>query len=212
MKEDRRKEKLFWIGEHANEVLKNTDKNVLSFFDNEVLLFDRDDNNLEPKNSTTYLDEFYPMINREYNLGDLNKPVVAYLKQIKAHSSPGLMIGNGCELLFQAVVNSSFNKKLSKPIDNLKKDFLQVENIESKERLQLTDLAHKDVLFLKDRFPFPDIIAESKASKEVAKKGFKNVLSAKKDMQNLNEFLWSYHEGLDLAVKNSNDITLTKNS
>ena len=208
MKEERRKEKLIWFGDHANEVLKNTDKNVLSFYENEVLLFERNKNELEPENNTTYLDEFYPMIDREYKVEDLNKPVSTYLKHIKANSSEGLIIGDGCEILFQAVVNSSFNNKLSLAIEDLKQDLQQVEKIEEKDNFQLTDLSCKNVLFLKDGFPFADMIEESKASKEIAQKGFKNTLFVNTELNNLNEFLWNYHEGLDSAIKKSKEISL----
>lgn len=208
MKEERRKEKLIWVGDHANEVLKNTDKNVLSFYDNEVLLFERNKNELEPENNTTYLDEFYPMIDRKYTIEDLNKPVSTYLKHIKANSEEGLMVGDGCEILFQAVVNSSFNSKLSLAIEELQQELQQVEKIEEKDNFQLTDLSNKNVLFLKDGFPFADMIEESNTVKKNAKKGFKNTLFVNTELNNLNEFLWNYHEGLDLAVMKSKDISL----
>ena len=66
---------------------------------------------------------------------------------------------------------------------------------------------NKDVLFLKEAMPFSDIIQEANKVKSIARKGFKNKLEANKTLNNLNEFLWDYHDGLEIALQKTEDIS-----
>jgi len=201
------KETILWIGDHAKHIFMNTDKSVLSFYENKLLLFEREDNQNDPDIDVTYLDEFYPMFNRTYSVKDLNKPVCDYLKQINNNSNDGLIIGDGSEILFQAIVDSSYNQDLTLKEKQVDFSFQNVEKIDVTNDFQLMNLMNKDVLFLKEAMPFSDIIQEANKVKSIARKGFKNKLEANKTLNNLNEFLWDYHDGLEIALQKTEDIS-----
>ena len=203
------KEKIYWIGEHSFEIYKNTNESILNNFENEVLLYSR----INPETSTSsqiiYLDEFFPMQERDYSVSDLQKPISLFLKDRKIPFEKGLIIGDASEIIVQALVAvgvlelGELNLK-----EEMEAEFESVNKIDNKREFNMVDVSGFSILFLDEVMPFKDSKEISKQVKSKSTKTFHHVINQKGKDFNINEFLFHLENGLDEAVSKSNGLEL----
>ena len=198
------KQKIYWIGEHSYQLFKNTDQLILNNFNNQILLYSRINSKEVTSHEIIYLDEFFPMKERNYILSDLQKPISLYLKDKKIPYDKGLIIGDASEILVQSLVTvgtfeiSDFNK-----INEDITDFELVHKIENIEEFNKIDVSGFSILFLEEAIPFKDTIEKAHLYKEKATKTFNYVIVQKEGGFELNEFLYHLENGIVDAVSKS---------
>jgi len=205
---EKNKTTLYWVGENAYSVYKNSNEFVLNQFDHEVLLYSNTGN--EINENSTYLDEFYPLFDTEYSVQGLIKSVAAFLKERGVAFQAGLFIGDASEVLVQTIVEVGTQLYISSDSKNNSSEkvpqelFLMAFKLQEKEVLETVNLMDCSFLFLKEAIPFLDSLKASEVSVLKAQKGFSRVLKVTQLIPELNDFLFHYsQEGIDLALHNS---------
>ena len=199
------KEHILWIGEHAKALFKATNQSVLDKFENHLLLYENDNTAFS---QATYLNEFSGDEELDYDVHSMKEPVVRYLKKIKAHSKPGLLIGSPFELLMQCVIDSSHVPLVNVVNESSAMLFEKVYRSSPKIRHSLVDLTNQNVLFLKSDVPFRDLKKEADDTLKNAQQGLSTTMTAESNLTNLSEFLFRYQENHDDAVVETEGITL----
>ena len=207
------KEKIYWIGEHSYEIYKQTNKLILENFDNQVLIYSRIDSNTPISNDIIYLDEFFPMNERNYLVADLQKPISHFMKDRKIPFEKGLIIGDASEIIVQALVavgSFEFGELYSR--EEIVADFEEVHKIETDtekiKEFNMVDVSGFSILFLNEAMPFKDSLETAKEYKVRADKTFHHVLKQKNQEFNMNEFLFHLENGLNEAVSKSSGVEL----
>ena len=205
------KEKIYWIGEHSFEIYKNTNKSILESFDNQVLLYSRIDSDAPISNDIIYLDEFFPMNERNYLVADLQKPISYFMKDRKIPFEKGLIVGDASEIIVQALVAvGAFESGDLYSREEIVADFEEVHKIETDtlREFNMVDVSGFSILFLNEAMPFKDSLETAKEYKAKADKTFHHVLKQKNQEFNMSEFLFHLESGLNEAVRKSNGIEL----
>jgi hypothetical protein len=192
------KEPILWIGEHAKALFKATNQSVLDKYENHLLLYDQD--NTEHFQHATYLNERTNEDELDYDINALKEPVAKYLKKIKAHSKPGLLIGSPFELLMQCVIDSAHVPQVNVFNESAPMLFEKVYRSSPKNPHFLVDLTHQNVLFLKSDVPFRDLKKEAAETLKNAQQCLSSSMSADVTVTNLSEFLFRYQENQEDAV------------
>ncbi len=198
------KEKIYWVGEHSHEVFKNTDQLILNNFDNQVLLYSRIDSEFSLSAEIVYLDEFFPMKERNYVISDLQKPISQFMKDRNIPFEKGLIIGDASEILVQALIEvSTFEESNLNRIKETVSEFEVVHKIDPSDEFNMVDVSGFSMFFLKEAMPFKDSLILSNQYKTKATKTFHQVISQKDSEFKMNEFLFHLENGLDEAVVKS---------
>ncbi len=211
--EQKFKQKIYWIGEHSFEIYKTTNKSVLEGYENQVLMYSRIDGNSSNSNEVIYLDEFFPMIERNYIVADLQKPVSEFLKDRNVPFEKGLIIGDASENIVQALVDvGSFELEESLYSDEIVSNFEEVYKIENdsdrSKEFNMVDVSGFSILFLEEMIPFKDSLEKAVEYKSKAAKTFNYVLKQTKHEFDMNQFLLHFENGLNAAVNKCNGIEL----
>lgn len=202
------KKNLLWLGEHAYEVYKSADKNLIGDYNNIVLRFTRDNQSkYESENDAQYLDEHYPITEDQYTIEALTNPTSHFIRERELDRNNTLLIGDPCEFLFASVVNGVEMKTAGQvPSNEELFSMAAFKNVEQEVKLPNTMLM--DVLFLPDALPFSDDKENSQHQKKIAKKWFKNVMECSNDRSSLNKFLSLYKTDVAAALGADSDIHL----
>ena len=203
------KEKIYWIGEHSFEIYKNTNQSILNNFENEVLLFSRINADTNDSSPIIYLDEFFPIQDRNYSVSDLQKPISYFLKDRKIPFEKGLIIGDASEIIVQALVAVGvleLDELFSE--EEMVSEFEAVNKIETKQEFTMVDVSGFSILFLEEVIPFKDAVESAKKVKSKSTKTFHHVLNQKNNDFNMNEFLFHLESGIEEAVNKSNGLEL----
>ena len=201
------KQKIYWVGEHSFDIYKSTDPLILNNFDNQLLLFSRTEAIDNQNESIVYLDEFYPMMEREYVVSDLQKPVAVFLKDRNISFETGLIIGDASERLVQTVVSvGSFENIEIKEINVLEEEFALANKIKANNEFNMVDVSGFSILFLKEAMPFKDELENANVYKGQSTKTFQNVLNVANSEFKMNEFLYHLDNGVEEAVELSNGV------
>jgi hypothetical protein len=198
------KEHILWIGEHAKALFKATNQSVLNKYENHLLLYEQDTNELYT--NATYLNSTSSEDELDYDLNSMKEPVSKYLKKIKAHSKPGLLIGSPFELLMQCVIDSAHVPQVNVLNESAPMLFEKVHRSIPKNRHHLIDLSNQNVLFLKSDVPFLDLKREALETFKNAQQCLSSTMTADVNMTNLSEFLFRYQENHDDAVNETEGI------
>ncbi len=203
------KEKIYWIGEHSFEIYKNINQVILDNFENQVLLYSRDNSDLPTSNEISYLDEFFPMQERNYSVSDLQKPISLFLKDRKIPFEKGLIIGDASEIIVQSVIAvGGFDLGEFSSKEEVDINFEVVHKIETEKEFNMVDVSGFSILFLDEVMPFKDSLETAKQFKAKASKTFHNVINQKNQEFNMTEFLFHLENGLNEAVSKSNGLEL----
>ncbi len=203
---NRQKEHILWIGEHAKALFKATHASVLDKFENHLLLYEND--SAEELPNASYLMDAGNEDDLDYELSALNEPVVKYLKKIKVHAKPGLVIGSPFEMLMQCVIESSHVPQVNILNESAPMLFEKVYRSAPKTRHSLIDLTHQHVLFLKSDVPFRDLKKEAAQTLKNAHQCLSVTMTADANVTNLSEFLFRYQEKHEDAAGETDGITL----
>lgn len=198
------KEHILWIGEHAKALFKATNQSVLDKYENHLLLYEQD--KIELNANATYLNSTSGEDELDYDLNAMKEPVAKYLKKIKAHSKPGLLIGSPFELLMQCVIDSAHVPQVNVLNESAPMLFEKVHRSAPKNRHHLIDLSNQNVLFLKSDVPFRDLKQEALETIKNAQQCLSSTMTADVHLTNLSEFLFRYQENHDDAVTETEGI------
>jgi hypothetical protein len=198
------KEHILWIGEHAKALFKATNQSVLDKYENHLLLYEQD--TTERCANATYLNSRSDEDELDYDIHSMKEPVAKYLKKIKAHSKPGLLIGSPFELLMQCVIDSAHVPQVNVLNESSPMLFEKVYRSAPKNRHFLVDLTHQNVLFLQSEVPFRDLKTEAAETLKNAQQCLSCAMTAEVHLSNLSEFLFRYQENHDNAVSESEGI------
>lgn len=185
-----------------------SDKSVLQQFEVQIILFDRlsDPENSLDASIVTYVKEFYPRINQQYTLSDLNVPVHALLasriRALKSTKRGALLIGDSSELLFQSIIDVGFGFTRNEIDDSMRVNpFEEVALIDAKTSKNHLNLTEFDALFLKEQMPFEEEMNAAIVFRNTGMRGFENAYYVNMFRDELNDFFWYYHED-PLTVQN----------
>lgn len=197
---------IFWIGEHAYSTYKMTPKNTLDEFDNYILLYSRKYSPDISKNDTvTFLDEYYPLPNDNYDSKSMHTPIGYFLRNKIKNNTEVMLIGDHGELLFQTALQGlEITANRNNGVDE---ELFQMAAFRSVDQNVLfPDTTGMDVLFLKSMMPFVDNREEDEQQRLIAKKWFGNVMECQKVSTSLDGFLSLYSHDLNEALKRNENI------
>jgi hypothetical protein len=196
---------ILWVGDKALETYLNTDKNVLKAYTNYLLLFDSSYSKTDRE--VTYLSDFEESGKLDYDSNQLSEPIQKYFSTIE-NKKIDIMIGSSYELLFQKIIDMAKEVKSRETVKNDKEEYQLFSFQHFRNRTETEfDFSAKDTLFLEQNIPFKDMISDSKNTIKKAKKSYRNVLTTKKDIAEINEFLYRFSE-MTGDVSNCKDVEI----
>ena len=194
------KQKIYWIGQHAYDLYLNTDTLIVDNYVNEILLFERIESNQFHQKEIVFLDEFFPLQDRNYNVEDLITPISKFMKDRNIPFENGLIIGDASEILVQAFVEiGTFDLSEIQNVE-VEAAFDFVHRIDSTNSLEMVDVSGFSILFLKEAVPFKDTVELALHYKDKASKTFNKIIVSKINDLKLNEFLFHLENGVEEAV------------
>lgn len=196
---------ILWVGDKALETYLNTDKNVLKAYTNYLLLFDSTYSKTDRE--VTYLSDFEESGKLDYDSNQLSEPIQKYFSTIE-NKKIDLMIGSSYELLFQKIIDMAKEVKSKETDQNNKEEYqlFSFQHFRNKTETEL-DFSKRDTLFLAQNIPFKDMISDSRNTIKKAKKSYRNVLSTKNEVAEINEFLYRFSE-MTGDVSNCKDVEI----
>lgn len=200
-----KKEHILWVGEHAKALYSRMNKGVLDKYDNDLLMYERNDE--DELLNVTYLNKATNRYLIDYDVESMKEPVSDYLHERKIERNTGLIIGSPYELLMQSVLKSS-HVRMEKSVP-LKASFLVEKSFQSLPNRyhSSVDLTRQSILFLASDIPFIDLKKEGVETMEKARQIFSTTIIADTSVQDLSEFLFRYHEDHAAALQETKGIT-----